>query len=96
MSLPAISRQFQSGTGMDILAESLTQVVGGTWRIKVVVEGVAADEPTATPAQPTPAALSDEPEPGDSDDLPADSALDPLAMLKSAFGATVIEERESS
>jgi DNA polymerase-3 subunit gamma/tau len=47
ITLPPIARSFQGGSGPDVLAEAMTEVVGGTWRINVAV-----GEAKATDARP--------------------------------------------
>jgi DNA polymerase-3 subunit gamma/tau len=101
ISSPQIARRFQSGPGVEILSESLTEAVGGAWRVRI-----ESGTPEALAPGPEGFAPGDEPEPeppaGETSgpdgriDLtaaqpPAREAADPVGLLKSHFGATVIE-----
>ena len=99
IALAPIARQFQNGPGVEILTESLTEVIGGSWRIQIVAgeaqvvagpEGFApGDEPEPEP-DPVSSGAGD-PNQGAASSRPAREEVDPVSLLKSALGATVIE-----
>jgi DNA polymerase-3 subunit gamma/tau len=111
MAIPGIAKQFQSGTGPDVLAEALAEVLGGRWRVKVTVGGPpAVAAATATSGDPG-FAPGDGPievdltEPPDVEggepaaDLPPSppprETHDPVAFAREAFGATVISDTDA-
>lgn len=78
---PAFARNFTAGGHVEVLAEALAEVLGGGWR--VLVSDQAAPAGPGAPAPDGGADLDDA-------DLPA--LGDPVALVKQAFGATVIGE----
>jgi DNA polymerase-3 subunit gamma/tau len=112
IALPPIARQFQAGTGVDILGEAIAEVVGGRWRILVapgkpakVVDtpggygsGFApGDEPEPEPDPQEPAqddgrGGNDRPPP---QEPPPREETNPVDLLKTAFGATIIAETDA-
>lgn len=88
MALAQIARQFQAGPGVEILTEALAEKVGGRWSVQVTVGAPGAETtvdgfaPGDGPSDVEPVAASA---------APAEPP-DPVGLLRSAFGATVIGE----
>ena len=102
IKLAPIARAFEAGPGVEILVESLVEVLGGTWRVGVQVGGGEAPgrPPGPATAEPDPGGgvpPSADPDPLATEELAGsvdvpEATRDPLGLLKDAFGATVIEE----
>ncbi|HVT69194.1 MAG TPA: DNA polymerase III subunit gamma/tau, partial [Trebonia sp.] len=106
IGLAPIARQFQAGPGVDILADALTEVVGGSWRVQVATGSGGTQPASAVDAAPPVAGFApgDEPEPddpaGDEENgrvgTDRSAGPDPVSLLQDAFGATVIAESDES
>ncbi|HEX7353572.1 MAG TPA: DNA polymerase III subunit gamma and tau [Mycobacteriales bacterium] len=108
-TLAPIARQFENGTGPAVLAEALSEVVGGSWRVSVTlneqpaapaVEGFApgdgpADEPSPDPVDVTDPANGAGPGPAASASASPRAEPDPVALAREAFGATVISDTDT-
>lgn len=81
---PAFARTFTSGGHVSAVEDALREVLGGRWRVIISAESA----PGAVTADPSGGAEPDDPE------VPA--AVDPLVLVREAFGATVIGEIDAS
>jgi hypothetical protein len=105
IALAPIAKQFQNGPGIEILTEALIEVLGGNWRVHILTgsadgrgggpNGEPGREPVESPEGFAPGdgpEPESDPEPGASLDKAArPRGPDPVDLLKSQLGATVIE-----
>ncbi len=105
LTLPTsgLAATFEGGHYAEVLREALTEVVGGTWRIRAR----AANAPSPSGRRPSPRESStppprdDAPEDlpsADDEDMPeagSGGAHDPVALLTQGLGARVIDERDA-
>lgn len=77
---PAFARTFTSGGHVSAVEEALREVLGGSWRVLISAESA----PSAATADPAGGAEPDDPE--------AAAVVDPVVLVREAFGATVIGE----
>jgi DNA polymerase-3 subunit gamma/tau len=98
------AQKFSEGVNAEMVREALASVLGVEWKVKAVVRGDAGDGgavAAATPAPAAPPSIVDEAADISEDDEPVGASGgagggsagdDPVALLKSGLGATVISE----
>ena len=105
LTLPTsgLASTFESGHYAEVLRDSLTEVVGGTWRIRARAANAASSSGRRPAARESPApqpsgdAEGDLPS-ADDEDMPeagSGGAHDPVALLTQGLGAKVIDERDA-
>jgi DNA polymerase-3 subunit gamma/tau len=102
------AQKFAEGVNAAMVREALSTVLGVDWKVKAVVRGDGDGDVSAAPATPTgptaapkPASIADEAAEISEDDEPVGASGgaaggstgdDPVALLKSGLGATIISE----
>src|SRR5207253_2550502 len=99
---------FENGHYAEVLRDALTEVVGGTWRIRARAanapasargaRGTTSGGRSAGSSAPPPEGPTGDLPSADDEDMPeaaAGSAHDPVALLTQGLGARVIDERDT-
>jgi DNA polymerase-3 subunit gamma/tau len=108
LALPnaVLAERLENGRSSAVLRDALTEVLGGTWRVRARAAAAAGSASASRQSRPSdgPASSSDEPPPpadlpsADDEDMPeagSGGAHDPVALLTQGLGARVIDERDA-